>query len=894
MASAYVDMLGNLLDAASGFALLVLKWTTRLVFWPVLTLVAIGYGSHLVIENKRNEMATESAEEFGPRQQALGKRVEAEIKKVPPLAWRFRMPDGERIAHGTGLAIWMESAEPDLSLLMMGYGFDPVRLLRSQDADRSTLNTYSGLGGEFMVQGGTLVPLDAEHILFSGGHSYFLRPEREPALHTLWKVGPYHPVKRIPMQQQRAFHVAAKAPAGEIVILGGESPLRLAEDAAPAQPPATKVEDPTAFLPTSAVERVDLVNGISVIGAPLLQARSRFSAVPLPGGKLLLAGGMGEKGHKGAALGHTEIYDLATGISTAGTALHQARHSHSALALRDGAVIVAGGLQYDPDTDRQDRLDSVEIWQDNTWKAAPRLHFPRLHPVIVELEDGGVMVYGGGFGYVEVWDRTSDRWQIVGWDSASATLALPIDGERLASLSPAYLPLYLDPNAKLKSHASTADVEITRVERARVPIAGQLSLGRVAGAAIELRDGRLLVTGGHLPTLLPEDPVHRDGVLNQMEIYDVRKERSNATGQLSHRRYGHQSFLLPDGRVAVLGGRARQSPDEYEPVLSIEVIDPKALTSKLMTATDELIERPYRAVQEPDGNILLVEDADEESEQAASYRWHWREDRMEPLNPLPALHRAIDIIVLGPTRILVLGTRKDGDAIDTALQWNPVALTTVALPAPPRPITPTMMLSEPDLGYVGILGKEAVLVWDAVAGAWLDRTNFFKSITEEPGEFAPPVVAHIGRGQLLCTNVVPPNPHLGYQGGRPGIVDLFSGQSLGTAHFDAPGSPVAGLRHSSGRLYYVGHPSGWPQHNNSLDRHAGVAWFMPPQPRVSLTRWLRQLETWWSLRADWAGSGSPTVSSAKPAQKISAWAGQSLPAPIASWRPQSPPQFVAL
>ncbi len=71
----------------------------------------------------------------------------------------------------------------------------------------------------------------------------------------------------------------------------------------------------------------------------MAQAREWHTATALPDGKVLIAGGYGP----GGLLSSAELYDPATGSwSSAGT-MSQRRFLHTATALPDGKVLVAGG-----------------------------------------------------------------------------------------------------------------------------------------------------------------------------------------------------------------------------------------------------------------------------------------------------------------------------------------------------------------------------------------------------------------------------------------------------------------------------------------------------------------------------------------------------------------------
>jgi hypothetical protein len=72
---------------------------------------------------------------------------------------------------------------------------------------------------------------------------------------------------------------------------------------------------------------------------------------------------------------------------------------------------------------------------------------------------------------------------------------------------------------------------------------------RFGHAASRLLDGRVLVTGGS--TRLTGGPY---GPVGSAELYDPASKAFSAAGNMTARRFGHTSTLLPDGDVLLVGG----------------------------------------------------------------------------------------------------------------------------------------------------------------------------------------------------------------------------------------------------------------------------------------------------------------------------------------------------
>lgn len=91
---------------------------------------------------------------------------------------------------------------------------------------------------------------------------------------------------------------------------------------------------------------------------PIYGERMRFAAAALDATHVLVSGGM----QGGAFLDVAEIYDTRTGRFTQAGRMHQARHSHTALALGDGRTVVAGGWVQSPDRAGDPLANSPEVW----------------------------------------------------------------------------------------------------------------------------------------------------------------------------------------------------------------------------------------------------------------------------------------------------------------------------------------------------------------------------------------------------------------------------------------------------------------------------------------------------------------------------------------------------
>ncbi|RSM41196.1 Kelch-like protein 17 [Amycolatopsis balhimycina DSM 5908] len=226
-------------------------------------------------------------------------------------------------------------------------------------------------------------------------------------------------------------------------------------------------------------------------------------AVLLTGGtdKVLVIGGADGSA---TAAGRTAVYDAAAKTWTAAAAMQVTRRLYTATVLDGGSVLVAGGIT----GSRQfpsPGLNTVELYdpaQDAWTTAAPMKHARWGHSAVLV---GGKVLVAGGFAV----------------RSGQSELAL------------AGAELY-DPVAKTWTEV------------------GPMTDPRGGHAAVLLKNGKVLVTGGAVPV-----GKGTDTDLAYCELYDPAQKTWSVTGSMTAARAGHQATAL-DGGAAVLvtGGRA--------------------------------------------------------------------------------------------------------------------------------------------------------------------------------------------------------------------------------------------------------------------------------------------------------------------------------------------------
>lgn len=246
-----------------------------------------------------------------------------------------------------------------------------------------------------------------------------------------------------------------------------------------------------------------------LVAAPAMSAnRAAHTATALRDGRVLVAGGFTEKGSaKGA-----EVYEPEAGRFSSLPPMLTTRHSHTAILLPDGKVLMAGGYGEGATT-----LATAEVFDPatNTFAPTGSLLAARADHVAVLLGTGKVLIAGG----------LGPGWTFL----PSAELYDPATGK----FSPT----------------------------------GSLTVARESHAAVRLHDGRVLIAGGH------------NGIRGNLTLLASAEIYEPATGVFSRandmrvRRHKHDGVLLPSGQVLITGGSDER--DDRGVYQSSELFDPR-------------------------------------------------------------------------------------------------------------------------------------------------------------------------------------------------------------------------------------------------------------------------------------------------------------------------------
>jgi len=163
----------------------------------------------------------------------------------------------------------------------------------------------------------------------------------------------------------------------------------------------------------SSAELYDPRTGRFTRTGSLTAPRESHTATLLQNGKVLIAGGHRGRRPSVAIYASTEIYDPATGTFRTASNMMQRRHKHDAVLMADGRVLIVGGAD---ERDREGAYRTAEIYNPATgfFTPAAEMHFTRykLNGTTVTLSDGNVLVTCGA-ARAELFEPARNTFEIV-------------------------------------------------------------------------------------------------------------------------------------------------------------------------------------------------------------------------------------------------------------------------------------------------------------------------------------------------------------------------------------------------------------------------------------------------------------------------------------------------
>lgn len=302
-----------------------------------------------------------------------------------------------------------------------GEGPDHLVYLASAELYDTATGTFSATGSMKTARAGataTLLPNGA--VLIAGG--YFV--DAAGATVALASAELYDPTAATfttagSMSSARYNHTATLLTDGRVMLAGGTG----------------------SSASLSSVELYELSTSVFSSGGSMTTPRTGHTATSLATGWILLAGGARtDQPGSPVYLASTELYDPATGTSTAGGSMAARRYTHTATLLPNGQVLLAGGLAIVGGS--KVSLASAESYDPGTATFTPAgsMTAARSGHVAVILANGLVLVAGGlglsGSGAVsnptaaELFDPAGGAFSVVGSTTgrSGATGTLLADG----------------------------------------------------------------------------------------------------------------------------------------------------------------------------------------------------------------------------------------------------------------------------------------------------------------------------------------------------------------------------------------------------------------------------------------------------------------------------------
>jgi hypothetical protein len=217
--------------------------------------------------------------------------------------------------------------------------------------------------------------------------------------------------------------------------------------------------------------------------------------------------------------------------------------------------------------------EDARCWQ---WQATPSMEGQRAAHAAAVLDDGRVLVAGGG-GPPEVFDPESMIWNPTGPISGSFITAAGVlldDGRVLVVGSTPHDPV----NAEIYDPATES-----------WSVTGQLAHNRVLPSAVRLSDGRVLVVGGCWLDQRGEcsNPVTR------VEVFDPQTETWSAAGSIGEWLWYPGLTLLEDGRVLLTN------------YYSTRIYDPASNTWRRIS-DPRSARHQHAAVRLHDGRVMVI------------------------------------------------------------------------------------------------------------------------------------------------------------------------------------------------------------------------------------------------------------------------------------------------
>ena len=284
--------------------------------------------------------------------------------------------------------------------------------------------------------------------------------------------------------------------------------------------------------------------------------RSTHTATLLRDGRVLVAGGL----TTGLTPTSTaELYDPRMGSFSATGSMGTARYGHTATVLADGRVLVAGG-----DGTTGAYLASAELYDPGTGRFTPTgpLATARFGHTATLLADGKVLVAGGmpdgsvSLRSAELYDPLTGRFAATGDMTAPrylATATLLKSGEVLVAGGDVFQP------QTITEPKPNGSAELYDPRTGGFRSTGSMSVAQIGQVAVPLDNGRVIFAGGGDDTIRSYEPAGGSFA---------------SAGRMLKPRAGVAAVKLQTGVVLFVGGAHNVCCDEWEHYASGELYYP--------------------------------------------------------------------------------------------------------------------------------------------------------------------------------------------------------------------------------------------------------------------------------------------------------------------------------
>ena len=322
------------------------------------------------------------------------------------------------------------------------------------------------------------------------------------------------------------------------------------------------------------------------------------TATLLPSGGVLIAGGNNPAvgGGEEGAVAEAQVYVPSSGtFNTTGSMLIP-RFEHTATLLSTGQVLVAGGSNYTGDG----ILSEAELYTPSSggFAVSPvSLNYQRAGHTATALLDGTVLIAGGGVSPAEIYAPQAAVQTTSGTTTVPASFTVVGSTTIPRSWNTATLlqnGLVLLAGGKNSSNYSTASSELYNPTTKTFTATGSMTTPRAFHAAVLLPSGMVLIVGGC---------DNNGNPVSNAELYNPATGTFTATGSMLKARFFPGAALLNSGKVLVYGGATNSG--NGTPTAEAELYDPVAATFSATTSLNTARHIPTTTVL-ANGNVLTT------------------------------------------------------------------------------------------------------------------------------------------------------------------------------------------------------------------------------------------------------------------------------------------------